>query len=82
MRKALKKGWQDAGARAVALALAKALADIEKWRDCELVRPVLPLLLSEFTEIVWPVLGQAIASDPDSGYRFKHVLGCQHSFEK
>ena len=82
MRKALEKGCQDRGARTVALALAKALAGIDAWSDGGLVQPVLPLLLSEFTEIVWPVLGQAIASDPDSGYRFKHALGCQHSFEK
>ena len=74
MRKALEKGWQDAGARAVALTLAKALAGIDEWGDGGLIRPVLPLLLSKFTEIVWPVLGQAIVSAPNWGDRFRQVL--------
>ena len=82
MEKALGRGWQDAGARAVALALAKALAGIDKWHRVELIRPVLPRLLSQFTEIVWPVLGQAIAADPDRDERFKHALGDPHSFEE
>lgn len=81
MQKALKKGWQDPGARAVALALAKALASVKEWHEGELIKPVLPLLLSEFTEIVWPVIGQTLASDPDSGNHLKHILGSRHSFE-
>ena len=95
MRKALEKGWRDAGARAVALALAEALAnpppaaaladptlaealaDNDEWSDGGLARAVLPLLLSEFTEIAWPVLGQAIVSAPNRGDRFREVLGNQ-----
>ena len=80
IEKALERGWQDAGARAIALALAKALADIGEWDEAELIKPLLPRLLSDFTEIVWPALGQAIAADPDQGERFRHVLGDMHSF--
>lgn len=82
MRKALEKGWQDPDARAVALNLAKALANIGEWYQGKLIKPLLPLLLSKFTEIVWPVLGQAIVSDLASGERFKHILGCRHSFDR
>lgn len=82
MRKALEKGWQNPGSRAVALALAKALAGIGRRGNGELLQTVLPLLLSQFTEIVWPVLGQAIATAPRRGERFKHVLGDPHSFAK
>lgn len=75
MRKALEKGWEDSGARATALALAKGLANMGRWGAGDPTRSVLPSLLSDFTEIVWPVLGQAIAASPDRGERFLHVLG-------
>lgn len=75
MQKALEKGWQDSGARSAALALAKGLANMGRWGAGDPTRSVLPSLLSDFTEIVWPVLGQAIAADPDRRDRFMHVLG-------
>ena len=76
MREALKKGWQDSNARAIALALAKGLAgmDMDECSRGELIRNVLPLLLSDFTEIVWPMLGQAIAADPDQRDCFRDIL--------
>ena len=75
MRKALEKGWEDSGARATALALAKGLANMGRWGSGDPTRSVLPSLLSDFTEIVWPVLGQAIAADPGRRDRFMRVLG-------
>lgn len=75
MRKVLEKGWEDSGARATALALAKGLVNMGRWGSGDPTRSVLPLLLSDFTEIVWPVLGQAIAADPDRRDHFMHVLG-------
>ena len=75
MRKVLEKGWEDSGARAAALALAKGLVNMGRWGSGDPTRSVLPSLLSDFTEIVWPVLGQAIAADPDRRDRFMHVLG-------
>ena len=77
MREALKKGWQDSNARAIALALAKGLAgmDMDECSRGELIRNVLPLLLSDFTEIVWPMLGQAIAAEPDQRDCFRDILG-------
>ena len=75
MRKVLEKGWKDSGARAVALALAKGLANVGRWGEGDPTRSVLPSLLSDFTEIVWPVLGQAIAADSGRRDRFMRVLG-------
>ena len=76
MREALRKGWQDPDARAIALALAKGLAgmDMDECSKGELIRTVLPLLLSDFTEIVWPMLGQAIAADPEQRDCFRDIL--------
>ena len=82
MARALEKGWQDPDARAAALELAKALAGIDRWDGGRLFKPVLPRLLADFTEIVWPVLGRAIAAAPRQGERFKQVLGDPYSFEK
>ena len=82
MAKALEKGWRDPDARAAALELAKALAGIDSWDGGRLFEPVLPRLLADFTEIVWPVLGRAIAAAPRRGDRFKQVLGNPYSFEK
>ena len=80
MAKVLERGWQDPDARAAALELAKALAGTDRWDGGRLVRPVLPRLLTDFTEIVWPVLGQAIVLDPDQGKRFEQALGSPFSF--
>ena len=82
MAKALEKGRQDPDARAAALELAEALAGIDSWDGGTLFKPVLPRLLEDFTEIVWPVLGRAIAAAPRRGERFKQVLGDPYSFEK
>lgn len=82
MEKALERGCQEPDARAAALELAKALAGIDRWDGGRLVKPVLPKLLADFTEIVWPVLGRAIAVDPDQGKRFENALGDPYSFAK
>ena len=71
----LKKGRQDPDARATALHLSKTLANIADWKEDRVVRPLVPRLLSDFPEIVWPLIGQAIVSDPKRTWLLEGVLG-------
>ena len=71
----LVKGRQDPDACATALALAKAVADVQEWNDDLLLKPMLPKLLSDFPEIAWPLIGQSIVSDPRRGWRLRYILG-------
>ena len=70
----LEQGRKDGDARATALALAKALVNIEGHRGGRFLRPVIPKLLSGFPEIVWPLIGQAIVSDRQRAPHLAHVL--------
>ncbi len=76
----LGKGRQNPGARATALALAKAVANVEGLHDDLLIEPLLPRLLSGFPEIAWPLIGQAIVSDQRRASRLRYVLGDPYSF--
>ena len=78
----LKKGRQDPDASATALLLAKTTANVADWEDDQAVRPLIPLLLSDFPEIVWPLVGQAIVSDPRRTWLLEGVLGGRISFER
>ena len=70
----LEQGREDGDARATALALAKALVNDED--DCgeDFIKPMIPMLLSGFPEIVWPLIGQAIVSDQQQAWRLARVL--------
>ncbi len=59
----LDKGREDPDARTLALTLAKTVANVEDFSTERLLRPVIRKLLSNFPEIVWPIIGQAIVSD-------------------
>lgn len=76
----LKKGWEDSDARSVALTLAKHLAaDLDRDMK-ELIKPLLPKLLSEFSGVVWPVLSEAICSeDKLKSWRMESALGDPYS---
>ena len=79
----LKKGRDDADARAVALSLTRQLlerVDEGSLSDERRIKPLLPLLLKEFPEIVWPLIGNAITSNPKAAWRFQHALGKGYSF--
>ena len=71
----LEKGRQDPDARATALILASKMTDILKMDNERIVRPLVPLLLSSFPEIAWPLIGQAIIADQVQAWRFEFVLG-------
>ena len=76
----LGKGREDSDARSAALALAKALANIEDHSGERFMKPVIPMLLSSFPEIAWPLIGQAIVSDRQRAWHVEHVLGEPTSF--
>ena len=78
----LGKGRQDPDARATALALVRALVNVKEFGDDRLIKPVLPKLLSDFPEIAWPLIGQAIVSDSHKATLLAFVLGDQFSFER
>lgn len=83
MKWILKKGRGDSDARAVALSLTRQL--IERVNEGSLsderrIKPLLPLLLKEFPEIVWPLIGNAITSNPKAAWRFQYTLGKGFSF--
>lgn len=76
----LGKGRQSPDARAAALALAKAVVNAEESNDELLVKRLLPRLLSDFPEIAWPLIGQAIVSDQRLALRLRFILGDPYSF--
>ena len=77
----LSKGRDDPHARSTALALARALVDVDGYHQKGVINPVVPKLLSGFPEIAWPLVGQAIVSDRQQAWRFQHLLGNVHSFK-
>ena len=79
MKWMLCKGRDDPSAGATALALAKHLVGMTDLRDVETIRALLPIMLADFPEIVWPLLGDAIATDDRRGFRLKHLLGSSSS---
>ena len=56
----LGKGRQDPDATATALALARTLVNSGEIGGDRLIEPVLPKLLSDFPEVTWQLIGQAM----------------------
>ncbi len=63
MTEILKRKRRDAKARALALKLARAFVESIGAGKDRLIEPLLPFLLEDFTEISWPLIGQAIVSN-------------------
>ena len=78
----LGKGRQDSGASNTALALAKALANVEDFDGGFLEKPVLSELLSRFPEVAWPLVGQVIVSDQRRASHLTSILGDQYAIER
>ena len=78
----LGKGRQNSGASNMALALAKALANVEDFDGGFLEKPVLSELLSHFPEVAWPLVGHVIVSDPRRASRLNSILGDQSAIER
>lgn len=77
----LRKGKDNINAQRVALVLSKKLIE-----DCEdpadLIKPLLPELLENFSEIIWPLLGQSIVSDQKIRWKFEHILGDRFTLDE
>ncbi|TGG94457.1 MAG: hypothetical protein ERJ67_02795 [Aphanocapsa feldmannii 277cV] len=75
----LKKGRNDDDAKTIALELSKALVNSDlfsNWCDPNSsLRKVISALLSEFPEIAWTIVGEAILSDPIKARKLKFILG-------
>ncbi len=88
----LKKGRDDPDARIAALAFSRALADRQddsaegmlraRMIEERMIKPVIRLLLGNFPEIAWPVVGQTILSDPVRGWRLGYLLGSRLSSDE
>ena len=80
MKSALNRGRNDGLARAVALELSRSFVKINGYRSHRLFEPILPLLLSGFPEIAWPIIGQAIVDDERTAALLMFELGGGLSF--
>ena len=86
MKWLLEKGREDPEARAASLALARALVapDEDAAEDMvagRMIKPVIRQLLRGFPEIVWPILGQGIISDPLRAWQLGTILGSRMAFD-
>lgn len=81
MSRMLERGRGDPHARAVALALARAVVDVDDVDDW-FGESLVSLLLSKFPEIAWPLIGQAIVADPSHAWSMESVLGGQIGFDR
>ena len=92
MRWLLEKGRDDPDARVAALALSRAIADRQddskegmlraRMIEERMIKPVIRLLLGNFPEIAWPIVGQTILSDRVRGWRLGYVLGSRLSSDE
>ncbi|MXY65012.1 MAG: hypothetical protein F4206_00015 [Gammaproteobacteria bacterium] len=74
MKWILEKGRDDPDARSVALTLSKALAQNSEISSERLLRPLVTTLLSEFPEISWPLIGNAIVADESQAWKLYFLL--------
>ena len=77
----LKKGRNDSDAASIALSLTKQIATANEELGDDLIKPLLPRLLRDFPEIVWPVLGEAIIRDQKNAWLMELSLGDSYSFQ-
>ena len=92
MKWLLEKGRDDPDARVAALALSRALTDRRddstkrmlraRMTEETMIKPVIRLLLGNFPEIAWPIVGQAILLDRVRGWRLSYLLGSRLSSDE
>ena len=76
----LRKGREDRDARAVALELAKRVVDSRALRDMLHSHKLISVLLANFPEIAWPIIGNAVLSGPSQAFLLKYALGDSAGF--
>ncbi len=73
----LKCGSDDDDARGVALSLSRAIvarAESDSLIGEQRIKPLIPILLRSYPEIVWSLISKAIVADPKSAWRFEFAL--------
>ena len=78
----LCKGRKDSDASAIALLLARELIESREYDAQRTLEPLVPLLLSEFPEIAWSLIGSAIVADDTFATRMEFVLGDHFAFDE
>ena len=74
----LNRGPGDSDASATALALSKATVNVTAYDRIYRVELILPILLSQFPGVVWPLIGSAIVgNDLRKRFRCRSMLGEQ-----
>ena len=74
----LKRGRTDSNARKASLELARILVneDHDTWHDSGLIETsALSIMLSDFPEIVWPIIGGTIVKNPRFANRMRSIVG-------
>ena len=71
----LGKGRDGPFSTTLALTLAQALSTSVEFEVERLVKPLLPTLLANFPEVVWPLLGNSAISDVRISYHMRSILG-------
>ena len=74
----LRKGREEPDACATALALGRALVDFKDYGQVDLLTPIVPLLLADFPEVVWPLFGQALVSNEEANPLLESLLMDTH----
>ncbi|KTD04175.1 type II TA system antitoxin MqsA family protein [Legionella feeleii] len=77
----LLKGAQDTDAQVVAKTLAKHLVIKETGLIIDFIKPLLPILLADFSQIVWPIISKTIISDKINAWHLELALGSNLSFD-
>lgn len=70
----LERGREDSQARTLALTLVSMSVESIGSESFRLVEELLPRLLSDFPEITWPLIGQAIISKKEQRWLFEFEL--------
>ena len=74
----LNQGSDDSDASATALALSKAAVNVTAYDRIYRMESILPILLSRFPGVVWPLIGSAIVgNDLRQRFRCRSMLGEQ-----
>lgn len=82
MKWILRKGRGNVDARSIASILSNQLVNLVNNGNERLIKPLVPLLLSDFPEISWQIIGPAITSDIRVAWKFEHLLGDKYSFRE
>ena len=83
MKWLLEQGRENPDASAAGVSLTRVISNSGDHGAERLIQPLLPLLLGNFPDIAWQILGQTVISDPVRAYRLGNLLkGSQSSEER